>query len=74
MHINNLGMEGMDRGRNRFRGHTPKKKKRGVPRPHGKHAAWELLPQICVVSVNESVGNVIIRQDYIGIVYQGNVI
>ncbi len=26
-------------------------KKRGVPRLHVKHAAWEPLPQICVVSV-----------------------
>jgi hypothetical protein len=35
--------------------------KRGVPRPYGKHTAWELLPQICVVSVNKSVGNKLYR-------------
>jgi hypothetical protein len=29
-------------------------KKRGVPRIHFENDAWELLPQICVVSVNES--------------------
>jgi hypothetical protein len=30
------------------------------------------FPQICVVSVNQSVGKASIRQQYIGSVYQGN--
>jgi hypothetical protein len=30
------------------------------------------FPQICVVSVNKSVGKVLIGQEYIGSVYQGN--
>ncbi len=41
-------------------------------------ASWKNMlpgnsfPQICVVSVNKSVGNITMRQDYIGSVYQGN--
>ncbi len=31
-----------------------RKRKRGAPKPHGKHAASEPLPQICVVPVFES--------------------
>jgi hypothetical protein len=30
------------------------------------------FPQICVVSVNNSVGKALIRQEYISSVYQGN--
>src|ERR1019366_6599276 len=39
-------------------------KKRGVPWLHGKHAARELLPQICVVSVDEFVEIWGFRQEY----------
>jgi hypothetical protein len=41
-----------------------KMEKIGVPRFHGQHASWELLPQICVVSVNDSGEMSKIAQDY----------
>jgi hypothetical protein len=41
---------------------------------HGKHAAWELLSQICVVSVHNSLKLSKIAQDYSTRVHKSNLL
>jgi hypothetical protein len=47
---------------------TPKIKKRGVPRHHENMLPGNSFPQICVVSVNSIVDNVMSAQEYLKVV------
>ena len=51
---------------------SQEQEKRGVPRQHGKHAAWELLSPDLRCFWNQSVENLDIAQEYGRSVYVSN--